>query len=83
VLDAKDASEQERRATRAARLVSAEGVLEAIRDGERTWERLHAFFPETEWKSLARELEALQRAEQIWRCGRLDFHIGARRGRGW
>ncbi len=45
-----------------------------------TWQRLHAFFPEGEWKAMAAALERLQRAQLLHRDVRLTFRTGPRKG---
>ena len=79
VLDAQQAQEAEQRAVRCARSADAESVLAAITKGENTWERLHAFFPETSWKSLGQSLETLQRTERCYRPESLRFQTGRRK----
>jgi hypothetical protein len=70
-------------ADRGARAATDEHVLGAIRGGENTWERLHAHFPEHEWKALKQTLDRLQRQGQIHRNEHLDFRLGPRGGRRW
>jgi hypothetical protein len=71
--------EREERAEREARVVTSESVMRAIRQGEDTWARIHAWFPESAWPALGRELDRLQREERIHRGESLRFSIGARK----
>jgi len=45
------------------------------------WDRLHAYFPESQWPALARELEKGQREERFHRPESLRFTLGARKER--
>lgn len=82
VLDLKDKEDRRAAAERGARRATDGSVLEAIRGGEHTWERLHAHFPEREWKTLGHVLTRLQRQGEIHRDQHLDFRLGPR-GRRW
>lgn len=77
VLENQAAEAREAIAIREARIVTADSVLAAIRQCENTWNRLHAWFPESQWKALTAELDRLQRAEQIYRDSHLDFRLGS------
>jgi hypothetical protein len=79
VTEAQERHEREQIAERRARVVTSEGLLAAVKSGENTWERLHAYFPETEWRPLAQELEKLQREGALHRGSDLVFRAGARK----
>ena len=83
VLDTRAAHERDAREEREARVASTSGVERAIRQGENTWERLHAYFPESQWSALGRELEKGQREERFHRPSSLRFQLGPAKGRGW
>jgi hypothetical protein len=81
VLERQDADRARAVAERGARVATDEEVLAAIGAGEDTWERLHAFFPESQLGDLGRVLDRLQRSERAHRDERLRFRVGARRAR--
>jgi len=83
VLDLKDKEDRRAAAARDARTATDEHVIAAIRGGENTWERLHAHFPEKEWKTLGQTLNRLQRQERVHRTQHLDFRLGRRGGQRW
>jgi hypothetical protein len=80
VLDRQASQDTRKRALRSARLPREKRVLVAIKRGENTWERLHAYFPETYWTMLVHSLELLQRQEKIHRDNWGTFRIGPRKG---
>ena len=61
---------------RNARVPRDKRVLAAIRHGENTWERLHAYFPEIFWSMLGSTLTDLQRTEKIHRDHWGTFRLG-------
>lgn len=79
VLEAQEAETRRLIAERNAREATDESVLNAIRRGEHTWKRLHAFFPERQWKALGEALSRLQRSERVHRDEWLDFRLGPRK----
>jgi len=79
VLDIQAAEQRKAREEREERQATSESVLAAIRSGKDTWERLHAFFPEHQWKALGRALTALQRAESVHRNEHGTFWLGPRK----
>lgn len=83
VLDLQEKEARRAAAARDARKATDQHVLEAIQGGENTWERLHAHFPENEWKSLGQTLTRLQRDERIHRTEHLNFRLGRRGGHRW
>ena len=78
-LEAREAWDDAARKERSARALTEATCLDAIRRGENTWERLHAWFPESEWSRLLPVTSALQRAELCHRDEWLTFRVGARR----
>jgi hypothetical protein len=66
-------------AERRARVVTDETLLAAVKNGENTWERLHAYFPESQWQAMAAEAERLQRGGELHRDAHSVFRAGERK----
>jgi hypothetical protein len=79
VLDRQAKDARERVAERGARAATDDNVLAAVGHGENTWERLHDYFPESQWKGMAQSLERLQRGEALHRDAQLTFRLGGRK----
>jgi hypothetical protein len=79
VTEAQEQHDLKAAAERRARVVTDETLLAAVKNGENTWERLHAYFPESQWRTMAEEAERLQRGGELHRDAHSVFRAGERK----